>query len=266
MLAGMVLLDREIQWCAGRTVRELLVLAGGLAIIAGDILRPGPPDWGNLAVYVGATALLAVRFFAARAAAVGACIGAIVQQWPHLRLGRVDLETLAVLPLVGIALLASRDLVERFERAPSRVAWLPNPWAGFTAADTRSLRWAAYAAGALAGLLDHSMQTTAHAFAGAAPWWPRVGEVAFIASLLALCLGRAVGLLLVWLTAVVVAALAAPLAWQAESLLRRHEVVTLPFAYFGAAHYLLPIFLLALVAALITTPAVVRLLRRTLLG
>lgn len=265
----MAFLDREIKWCAGRTLRELLVLAGGLAIIAGEFIRAGGPDWGNLAVYVGATALMFVRFFAARAAAVGACIGAIVQQWPYLRLGDVDVETLAVLPLAGIALLASRDLVDRFERAPSRISWLPNPWSGFTAADTRNLRWAAYAAGALAGLLDHTMQTTAFGFARlgeAAPWWPRIGEASFILALVVLCLGRAVGLLLVWLTAVAVAVLSAPLAWQAESLLQHLDIVTLPPPYFHAAHYLLPIFLLALTAALITTPSVARLLRRTLLG
>lgn len=265
----MALLDREVKWCAGRTLRELLVLAGGLAIVADEVLDPGAPDWGNLAVYVGATLLLLLRFFAARAAAVAACIGAIVQQWPYLRLGHLDLDTLAVLPLVGIALLASRDLVARFEGAPSRISWLPNPWAAFTPQQTRGLRWAAYVAGALAGLLDHTAQTTAHAFVRAGvdvPWWPRIGEAAFIVALILLCTGRAVGLLLVWLTAVAVVVHAAPLALRAESLLQRHDVVTLAAPWTHAAHYLLPILLLALTAVGLTTPAVVRLLRRTLLG
>ena len=84
--------------------------------------------------------LFLLRFFVARAAAVGACIGAIVQQWPHLRSGDITPETLALVPLAGIALLASRDLVDRFERAPSRLRWLPNPWASFTAAQTRGMR------------------------------------------------------------------------------------------------------------------------------
>ena len=266
----MLFLDRELPHCGGRSVRELLVVAGGLWIIASDLARPGPPDVGNLLVYVGATLLPALRFFAARAAAAGACIGAIVQQWPHLRLGEWDAETLAVVPVVGIALLASRDLVDRYERAPSRLRWLPNPWAGFTAAETRSLRWAAYAAGALSGLLDHTLQLVrwhtdlVHA---PTPWWPRVAMVALMLALALLCLGRAVGALLVWVTAVTVAALAAPLAWRAEAVLRGTDpAASADFIYVHAAHYLLPVLLLATAAALITTPAVLRLLRRTVLA
>lgn len=265
----MSFLDREVAWCAGRTLREIIAVAGGLAITAAEFIRPGKPDWGNLAVYVVATLLLATRFFAARAAAVGACIGAIVQQWPYLRLGDVDVETLAVLPVAGILLLASGDLVDRFERAPSRISWLPNPWAAFSAAETRGLRWAAYAAGALSGLLDHTAQTTAHKFEmlhQTAPLWPRLAEGSFMFALLLLCLGRAVGVLLVWLTAVAVLVLAAPLALQAETMLRHDHPITLPIAWFNAAHYLLPIVLLAAAAAAITTPAIARLLRRTLFG
>ena len=48
-------LDRELPWCAGRTVRELLAITGGLAIVAAELYRPGPVDPGNLAVYVLAT-------------------------------------------------------------------------------------------------------------------------------------------------------------------------------------------------------------------
>lgn len=258
----MTFLDRELPCCAGRTPRELLALTGGAAIIVGELIRPGTVDIGNLAVYVLATLLLLLRCFIARAAAVGACIGAIVQQWPHLRSGDITPETLALLPLAGIALLASRDLVDRFERAPSRLRWLPNPWSSFTAAQTRTLRWAAYAAGALSGLLDHSLQLMTHGAritGGVAPWWPRIAMVALIAALALLCLGRAVGLLLVWLTAVAVAVLVAPLAWQAE-------VFTLAPMYRDSGHYLLPVLLLAAIAIVLTTPAVARLLRRTLLG
>lgn len=260
-------LDRELSWCAGRTIRELLAVAGGLAIVAGEIARPGAIDPGNLAVYVLATLLLLVRFFAARAAAVGACIGAIVQQWPHLRTGEVTLETLAVLPLAGIALLASHDLVERFERAPSRLRWLPNPWASFTAAETRTLRWAAYAAGALSGLLDHTLQLVVHSarmFGGPTLVWPRITMLALIVALALLCLGRAVGLLLVWVTAVAVAVLVAPLAWHAETGFAGEP--RLAQLYQFATPYLLPVLLLAVAAAALTTPALARLLRHTLLG
>ncbi len=264
-----MLLDRELPWCAGRTVRELIVILGGLAVIVAEVLRPGPIDLGNMIVYVAATALFAARFFAARAAAVGSCIGAIVQQWPNLREGEVTLATTAVLPLLGVLLLASRDLVDRFERAPSRVAWLPNPWAGLRAEDTRALRWAAYAAGALSGLLDHTLEMIelqAGVFAMSAPWWPRAAMIVLIAALALLCLGRAVGVLIVWLTAIAVAARTAPLAWQAETVLGlRAPPSELPLMYGYAAPYLLAVLLLAAGAALIVTPSALRLLRRTVL-
>ncbi|HEY0137702.1 MAG TPA: hypothetical protein VGB85_26635 [Nannocystis sp.] len=266
----MIVLDHALPSLGGRTVRELIVVAGGLAIVAAECLRPGPVDVGNLIVYVVATLLFALRCFAARAAGVGACIGAIVQQWPNLRLGEVTPETLAILPLAGIAVLASSDLVERYERAPSRIAWLPNPWAGFTAAETRSLRWATYAAGALAGLLDHTTQLMAWAplYGLAAPWWPRIAMVSLVLAVAVLCLGRAVGALLVWVTAIVVAIHSAPLAWQAEALLGPLVAgpARLPLVYQLAAHYLLPVVLLASAAAIVTTPAVARLLRHTVRG
>ncbi len=264
-------LDHELRWAAGRTLRELVIVGGGLGIIVAELLRPGAPDTGNLIVYVAATALFALRFFAARAAAVASCIGAIVQQWPYLRLGEVTPETAALLPLLGIAVLASSDLVDRYERAPSRISSLPNPWAGFTAAETRSLRWASYAAGALSGLLDHTLaivRSHAAMFDQPAPWWPRITMLMLVFALALLCLGRAVGALVVWLTALVVMVMVAPLAWESEALLGplRAGPGALPIIYSGAAVYLSPVLLLATVAALITTPAVLRLLRRTVLA
>lgn len=263
-MPGMGFLDHELRWAAGRTPRELVIVGGGLGFIFADLLQPGRPDVGNLLVYVAATSLFAARFFAARAAVVATCIGAIVQQWPHLRLGEVTPETAALLPLLGIAVLASGDLVDRFERAPSRLSWLPNPWAGFTSAETRAMRWACYAAGALAGLLDH----TANMLLTPAPWWPRITMLALVAALALLCLGRAIGALVVWMTALVVAVLAAPLAWQAEAVLARTGagMSALPPTYHSAAMYLGPVLLLATTAVLVTSPAVLRLLRRTVLA
>ncbi len=101
-----------------------------------------------------------------------------------------------------------------------------------------------------------------------APWWPRITMVMLVGALALLCLGRAIGALVVWVVALVVVMLVAPLAWQAEALLGplRPGPGGLPAIYHGAAHYLLPVFLLATVAALITSPVVLRLLRRTMLA
>ena len=259
--------DREVF--LGRTPRELVCIAGGLAITTFELVRPLPVDWPNLAVYVGATLLFAARFYAARAAAVAACLGAVVQQWPSLRFGEVDWETLAVFPLVAFVVLASSDLVERFERAPSRVRWLPNLWAGFTAAQTRTLRWSAYAAGALAGLLDHITEQAVYD-AG----WARGSMIALTVSLLLLCAGRAVAMLLLWATSLVVAVHTVPLVLPAEATLAQFGVAgfapagtpLLPEAIAGAHLYILPAAVLAVVALALTTPTVVRLLRRTLFG
>ncbi|PCC71329.1 hypothetical protein SAMN02745121_00868 [Nannocystis exedens] len=263
----MTFFDRE--WIFGRTPRELVCILGGLAIITFEVLPPEPIDWPNLAVYVAATLAFAVRFYAARAAAVATCLGAVVQQWPHLRFGEVDWETLGLLPLLAFVLLASSDLVERFERAPSRVRWLPNLWAGFTAAQTRILRWSAYAAGALAGLLDH---ITEQAVQDAG--WARGGMIALTVSLLLLCAGRAVALLLLWATSLVVAVHVVPLVLPAEATLALSGVESfapagtppLPAEIAGADLYILPAAALAGVALALTTPTVVRLLRRTLFG
>lgn len=265
----MTLLDREVL--LGRTVRELVVLTGGLAITVFELVRPGQPDWPNLAVYVLATALFAARFYAARAAAVAACIGAIAQQWPHLRAGEVTWETLGLLPLAGIAVLASSDLVARFDRAPSHVRWLPNLWAAFSAAETRTIRWSAYAAGALAGLLDHITEQIRWTPDAAA--WPRTSMIALSVALLLLCAGRALGLLAVWVVSLFVVLNVGPLVPAAESTLAAWGLpalaapgLVLPASIAAAATYLLPAALLAALAAALTTPYALRLLRRTLLG
>lgn len=261
-------LDRELL--LGRTARELICIAGGVGVSIFEIYRPGPIDWPNLAVYVVATALFVLRFYAARAAGVAACIGAIVQQWPHLRDGEVTWETLGLLPIAGLLLLASTDLVARFEGSPSRLRWLPNLWAEFSSAQTRTLRWSAYAAGALAGLLDHVTEQLPY---GDPTLWPRACMVSLVVALALLCAGRALGLLVVGVTSLIAAAYIVPLVLPAEAtsaalglpaLYSSGDV--LPAHLFAARPYLLPSALLAVAAVLFTAPAVLRLLRRTLRG
>lgn len=256
----------------GRTARELVCIAGGVAISVFELVRPGHIDWPNLAVYVLATALFALRFYAARAACVAACIGAIVQQWPHLREGLVTWETLGLFPLAGIALLASSDLVARFEGAPSRLRWLPNLWAEFSSAQTRTLRWSAYAAGALAGLLDHITEQLP-TLGETNPVWPRACMIALVVALALVCAGRAFGLLLIAVTSLIVLAHTLPLVLPAESVYAALDLPSLartgqllPAIFFEARPYILPTALLSALAAVLTTPSLVRLLRRTLFG
>lgn len=261
-LASMAENDPAIAVPGRRSPRELVILAGGAAISMGELFSRHV-DWGNLCVYVGATLVFALRFSLARAIGVGACVGAIAQQWPHLRggLDHANIETLAILPLAAIALLSSRDLVERYDRAPTLIFGIPNPWAAYTLAQTRTIRWSCYAAGALAGLLDHTLQS---AYA-TAPLWPRAAMVGLMVSIGLLFIGRAIGLLTLWGITVAVAVLIAPSVLVAEQVLS-HELFARDVLYTSRAIYILPIFVLAVAAAAIATPFTLRLLRRTLLG
>jgi len=253
-------LDRDISWAGHRSVRELVILFGGIALTSVEATS-GNVDVGNLIVYAGATLVFASRFYLARAVAVGACIGAIVQQWPHLRFGveYANIHTLAVLPLLAIALLCSRDLVERFDRGESRWSWLPNPWTQYSISQTRTIRWSCYAVGALGGLLDHTFRAGSR-FAET-PLWPDICIVASIAMIALLGLGRAVGLLGVWLVGMWAAISLAPQVWPAELALQGNRAMLDPVLR-GGPHYVLPMFLLATFAVVVATPSTWRLLLR----
>ncbi len=256
-------LDHTVPNTGGRSIRELLVLAGGIALSTWELSREGGPDVGNAIVYVGATLLFALRFYLARAIGVGACIAAIAQQWPNLRYGaeQADLMTLGVFPLLAIFLLSSRDLSERFEGAPSNIRLLPNPWSHFTSAQTRTLRGSCYAAGALAGLLDHSLQIS-HLLSP--PLWPRLMMIAAVLSIVILSLGRSIGLFCLWITGVIVALLTVPQLLAAEAAIAGESAGAEALLFTGGPHYVLPIVLFAIAAAAIATPFSARLLRQLL--
>lgn len=258
-------LHHEVSWARGRSVHELLLIGAGVTLCTVHLAQPGTPDVGNTIVYIAATLLFALRFYLARAIGVGTCIAAIAQQWPHLRYGldHADVMTLGILPLLGILALASPHLAARFEGAPSNLSVLPNPWSSFTTAQTRTLRWSCYAAGALAGLLDHSVQVSHLADP---PLWPRIAMVAIIFSIGALSLGRSVGLLCVCITGITVAVLTAPQLLAAEAAIAGDPAGAHALVFTGGPHYVLPIVLLALASAIIATPFTARLLRRTVAG
>ncbi len=148
---------------------------------------------------------------------------------------------------------------------------MPNLWASFTAAQTRILRWSAYAAGALAGLLDHRITENA---ARRRQLGPRLDDRPDREPRAAVRRpGRRH------------AAAAGPPAWsrpctssrwccRPRSTLALFGVANfapagtplLPEAITAARLYILPATGLAVIALALTTPTVVRLLRRTLFG
>jgi hypothetical protein len=173
---------------AGRTPRELaLVAIGGFGVLWGAV-GSGPYGWQWSVSWAIVTGLFAARAWPARGVAVGACLAALAQwvcvselrAWPWI----------VNVPVVALALLCSRDLAARFEEAPSRVRWLPNPWATIPRADARRLRWCAYAVGVLAAVLGQMWMEGANTF----PATPGV-ILSLAATVALLAVGRAAALL-----------------------------------------------------------------------
>jgi hypothetical protein len=178
-------MDRPILF--GRTARELILLTTGLVFVGIEATRR-PLNVANLIVYGFGVLLFAVRFFPARAVGTGTAIAALAQRWPETLYARhlaSDLDWTAYAPLVMVPLLASRDLVQRFDRTPSRI--LRNAWATLPESLARALRWCSYALGALGGILWQVRSLDDP--------WCQVALVGTSACILLLTAGRAVVLL-----------------------------------------------------------------------
>lgn len=254
--------DTPIARAFGRTPRELLLLSLGVSYCAYELASQAP-CWPNLLMYASATLAFALRFFPARALAVGVALGALTQRLPDLRVGASQLETPHTWVALGlIALLASKDLEARFERAPSRIAWLPNAWAELPARDMRVLRICAYTIGALAAGLGYGWGIPF--LSSSVPPLVSLGVLgALVAILVLLAAGRAPALLLVPLVCLPIAAVLATQIAGAEALLSGRFVL-LDFGMQWWPQFVLPGTLLALLATALALPYCVRLVRRAL--
>jgi hypothetical protein len=199
----MQLLDSPL--IAGRTAREVALTGIGLFGVVWGLVGAGPYgiEWSTAWAVV--TSLFVARFWAARGIAAGACIAAVAQwvcvselrAWPWI----------VNVPVVALALLASRDLVARFEESPSRVRWLPNPWAAMPRDHARRLRWSAYAAAVMAAVLCQMWCSGARTFPATPAFFWSVGAIVAL-----LAVGRAVMLLPLAGAAMAVAVAALPRA------------------------------------------------------
>jgi hypothetical protein len=182
----MRLLDSPI--IAGRTAREAALTGIGTFGVLWGLVGGGPygVEWSFAWAVV--TALFAARFWAARGIAAGACMAAVAQ-WGCVSGFRAWPWILNV-PVVALALLASRDLEARFEESPSRVRWLPNPWAAMPREHARRLRWSAYAASVMAAVLCQMWCSGERAFPATPAFFWAVGAMVAL-----LAVGRAVMLL-----------------------------------------------------------------------
>jgi hypothetical protein len=185
---------------ATRTAREVALTGIGLFGVVWGLVGAGPYGIEWSAAWAVVTAAFVARVWAARGLAVGACLASIAQwmcaselrSWPWI----------VNVPVVSLLLLASRDLVARFEERPS--GWLPNPWAAMPRPHAQRLRWCAYAAGVMACVLCQMWCQGERAFpATPALFWSLGAMIALLA------VGRAVTLLPLAAAGVVVSAAAA---------------------------------------------------------
>lgn len=254
----------DVPWTrlGGRTTRELLLLSMGVGYCVYEVVSA--QCWPNLAMYAVATVAFAARFFPARALGVGVAIGALAQRLPDLRVDLAELETPHTwVALVVIALLASKDLEARFERAPSRISWLPNAWADLPPRDMRVLRLCTYALGALAAGLGYTWGVPFLSLAPVDPFLAAGILGALAITIVLLAVGRAPALLLVPAICLPIAAALGAEITAAETLLAGGWADT-SFALWYWPQFVLPGFVLALVATALAAPYCVRLVRRAL--
>lgn len=261
----MRVIDAPLSLARGRTPRELLLLSIGVGYCAYE-LTSAAPCWPNVAMYALATIAFAVRFFPARALGVGVALGALAQRLPALRHDWLELQTPHTWIAFGvIAILASSDLEARYERAPSRIAWLPNAWAELPAKDMRVLRWCAYSIGALAAGLGFTWGLPL-ADTGVDPVLSIAVIGALVGLLALLAAGRAPALLLVPVVCVPIALALASQIPGAEASIAGDYVPLLDYGMWRWPAFVLPGTALALLATALALPYAVRLAIRVVKG
>jgi hypothetical protein len=185
----MKVLDTPIVF--DRTLRELIVVGGGLIICAMEIARDGTNPW-HLGVFVAGTGLLAVRFFAARVVAIGVLLSAIAAHFSGARYGDgwvpTELHWGVYAMAAGVLLLMSRDLAQRFDFAQSGPGWRLNRWRDLPRAHWR----ASTLLGWWLGILGHFLLRGWQGAGDAAPSWPLYAIVACIACVFLLFTGRSI--------------------------------------------------------------------------
>lgn len=170
-------LDTPVRLAAGRTPRELLLLGNGVACIASAILHEDH-SW-NIYAYAAATALFAIRFFAARVLYLSWCVAAFALQAANaMRPGGFDAvwPTLVAILLCALA-LSGADLVRRFDDEGRGLGPWRNYWRDLSHGQRRHIAWGMHLVGATGGLLHH-MWFNVEGFPGGPPTWLYVGVAA----------------------------------------------------------------------------------------
>lgn len=258
------MIDRPLL--LGRTGREYLLIALGVGAIVHDLLYCSDASvagW-NIAGYSVAILSLVVRFYAARALGVGWCVSAIILQLTSLQLpgmSLVDLPWIALMPVAILALLASRDLVDRYDLAPSRIRWLRNYWAEVPRSFARRAAWVGYLLGSLGAMLLYAyLQSRALRMAET---WALLACLGCLGAVLLLVAGRAFGFFLAAAIGIGTALAVWPQIGPARAVLAAGGWHRMSGLFVAAPQYALPVFAMGIAIALIAAPYVVRLLVHT---
>ncbi len=251
----MMHVDTPLRSLLGRTPREAILIAGGLAICALEAARPTPSPW-NLGVFGAGTALFAARFFAARVVAIGVLLSAIAAQLSGLRYGVGWTDSSlhwGTYPMAaGVLLLMSRDLQARFDFGASGPGWRLNRWRELPRAHWR----ASTLLGWLLGILGHFLLRGWQPAGAAAPTWPLLAMLVCLGSVLLLFTGRSIVFLITAILGVVVAAMIIPQVADAEAFLAHARHLPRPTSVLWRASpdSALPAAIAAVGTALVSLP------------
>ncbi len=216
-----------------RTPRELLIIGVASATAVRSWFELGTRDLGNTLAFAAVAVAFAVRFFAARVIAMAVAVAAaglhVIYAWRDGGLQRAyasgvddvgreaaDLQLLGIAYFLGaILVLSSRDLVTRFDDAPSRGRVLHNFWRELPVADRRRLALLVYGVALTLSMLYY-VRFLVVAAKLSVPLWVEAGIAGAALTGVLLLFGRAVAALLAATAGIALAAMLAahaPVAW-----------------------------------------------------
>jgi hypothetical protein len=200
--------DTPIRLAAGRTARELALIASGVGSIVSSQLHDDR-TW-NVFGYALVTLAFTTRFFAGRVMYLSMCFAALTLQLSSVMLGHVTLADrlpITLFILAHVVILLGGDLVVRFDDRGRGFGPFRNFWRDLPVSQRRNIALGAHAVAVL-GAMMHHMAFNATSPGHTAPLWIQAGV--FVAS--------ACGVLYLWGRAVAAPAALAFGVWTAAML------------------------------------------------
>jgi hypothetical protein len=265
MRALLQLVDRPLP-VVRRTARELLIIGVASATAVTSWRELGARDVGNAVAFAAVAIAFAVRFFAARVVATAVAVAAtglhVVYAW---RDGGASHQLLGIAYFLGaILLLGGRDLVARFDDAPSRGRLLHNFWRELSTADRRRLALLVHGVALTLSMLYY-VRFQIVAQRQVVPLWLHAGLAGAALVGVLLLFGRAVAALLAGVAGAALAAVLAahaPVAWKVVG--GGYVTMDMPVVARCAPHMLLAATLAATLTVMAAAPWAWRLLARAL--